>query len=41
MTIGNTLSPTSAAPKPPPETKVHNTPAATEITPASTQTISK
>src|SRR5208337_2804880 len=41
MTIGNTLNPTNARPRPPPETKVHKTPAATEITPAMPQTIRK
>ena len=41
MTIGNTLSPTKLTPKPPPATKVHKTPAATDIVPAIAQTIRK
>jgi hypothetical protein len=41
ITIGNTLRPTSATPKPPPARKVHNTPAITEITPVAAQISAK
>jgi len=41
MTMGNTFSPTSTMPSPPPATSVHSVPASTETTPISAHVIAK